>query len=115
MKRLPVVDLSSQSADIGFAHGKALCDQLKENYSIYLNLVITKIFFATSRGGLLIDFPIETKKKGEKIPPFFKMLKILPVNNRLVSSKPLYTRPPKTPGCSFLRLVQEGLFGLGVL
>ncbi len=25
-----------------------------------------------------------------------------------------YTRPPKTPGGSFLRFVQEGLFGFGV-
>ena len=39
MKRLPVIDLSGQPADIGFAHGKALCEQLKENYSIYLNMI----------------------------------------------------------------------------
>jgi hypothetical protein len=37
MKHLPVVDLS-QPADIGFARGKVLCDQLKENYSIYVNM-----------------------------------------------------------------------------
>ncbi len=41
MKRLPVVDLSGQPADIGFAHGKVLCDQLKENYSMYVNMVRT--------------------------------------------------------------------------
>ncbi|MGB9438913.1 MAG: hypothetical protein WCB15_13280 [Desulfobacterales bacterium] len=41
MKRLPVVDLSGQPADIDFAHGKALCDKLKENYSIYVNMVRT--------------------------------------------------------------------------
>ncbi len=39
MNRLPVIDLSGQPAEIGFAHGKALCEQLKENYSIYLNMV----------------------------------------------------------------------------
>jgi isopenicillin-N N-acyltransferase-like protein len=39
MKRLPVIDISGQPADIGFAHGKALCEQLKENYSIYLNMI----------------------------------------------------------------------------
>jgi hypothetical protein len=41
MKRLPVVDLSGQPADIDFAHGKALCDKLKRNHSIYVNMVRT--------------------------------------------------------------------------
>ncbi len=41
MKHLPVIDLSGQPADIGYAHGKALCVQLKENYSIYLNMIST--------------------------------------------------------------------------
>jgi isopenicillin-N N-acyltransferase-like protein len=39
MKRLPVIDLSGQPADIGFAHGKAFCEQVKENYSVYLNMI----------------------------------------------------------------------------
>jgi len=41
MKGLPIVDLSGQPVDIGFAHGKVLCDQLKENYSIYVNMART--------------------------------------------------------------------------
>jgi isopenicillin-N N-acyltransferase-like protein len=34
LKRVPVIDLSGNPSDIGFAHGKALGDRLKENYSI---------------------------------------------------------------------------------
>ena len=41
MKRVPVIDLSGNPSDIGFAHGKALGDRLKENYSIYLNMIST--------------------------------------------------------------------------
>ena len=71
MKRLPVVDLSSQSADIGFAHGKALCDQLKENYSIYLNLVITKIFFCYVSWRVTHRFSNRDQKKRRENPSFF--------------------------------------------
>ncbi len=29
----------NQPADTSFAHGKALCEQLKKNYSMYLNMI----------------------------------------------------------------------------
>ena len=39
---------------------------------------------------------------------------VLKEKSLLVQFNQTHTRPPKTPGGSFLRLVQEGLVGLGV-
>ncbi len=39
MKKLPVIDLSGQPADIGFSHGNALSEQIKQNYRLYLDMI----------------------------------------------------------------------------
>jgi hypothetical protein len=66
MKRLPVIDLSGQPADIGFSHGKARCDQLKENYSIYLNMISTN---TGQNESAIIDLARRFLPKVEKTAP----------------------------------------------
>jgi isopenicillin-N N-acyltransferase-like protein len=39
MKKLPVIDLSGQPADIGFSHGMAMSEQIKQNYRLYLDMI----------------------------------------------------------------------------